>query len=86
MELDSVDMQILNSLTFPEPFEILLEEVKTPEKIIGDSLKVLMDKGLVQALSENELTQKWERGFFYNSDNMHDYRYQITTKGLDLLF
>ena len=70
MELDSVDMQILNSLIFPEPFDILIEEVK----------------GLVQALSKNELTQKWEKGFFYNSDNMHDYRYQITTKGLDLLF
>lgn len=81
-----MDLQILNALTFPEPFSTLLEEVDAPEKIVGDGLKFLIDKNLVDALSENEETGTWEKGFFYNSDNMHDYRYQITSKGLDLLF
>lgn len=86
MELDEIDIQILNSLTFPEPFSTLLEEVDAPEKIIGDGLKFLMDKDLVFPMSENEVTGAWEKGYFYNSDNMHEYRYQITSKGLDLLF
>ena len=86
MELDSIDLEILNALTFPESFGTLLEEVKAPEKIIGDCLKGLMDKDLVHPLSENKQTGRWEKGFFYNSDNMNDYDYQITSKGLDFLF
>ena len=64
MQLDSIELQILNSLTFPESFTVLMEEVSAPEKIIGDSLKGLMDKDLVHPLSENYNTEKLEKGFF----------------------
>ena len=86
MELDTIDLQILNALTFPEPFSLIVEEVNAPVSIIGDSLKTLMVKDLVKPLTENKETNRWEKGFFYNSDNMHEYQYQITSKGLDLLF
>lgn len=86
MPLDNIELQILNSLTFPESFGVLMEEVAAPEKIIGDCLKGLMDKDLVHSLSKVEGTEILEKGFFYNSDNMHDYSYQITAKGLDELF
>lgn len=80
-KLNTVQKAIINSLTFTEPFETLVEEVQAPEPVIADELKTLIDKRLVQVMEE--LDGKMRKSFYYDSDNMRSFNYQATAKGLE---
>ncbi len=81
IELNSVQKAIINSLTFTEPFDTLVEEVEAPEPVIADELKALIDKRMVQVMEE--LEGKVQKSFYYDSDNMRSFKYQATAQGLE---
>lgn len=81
IELNSVQKGIINSLTFAEPFETLVEEVEATEPVIADELKTLIDKRMVQVMED--VDGKLRKSFYYDSDNMRAFSYQATAQGLE---
>ncbi len=81
MELNTLQIDILRSLTFPEPFDTLVEEIKATEPVIGAELKELIVWGLVQVMREDE-RGRYVSSIYYDSDNMRAFRYQTSSKGL----
>jgi predicted transcriptional regulator len=82
IELNTVQRQILRSLTFAEPFSTLVEEVRASPHVISSELKFLIARGLVSPM-ESALNDRYKPSIYYDSDNMHAFRYQITAKGLN---
>lgn len=81
-----MEMAVLEKLIFEESFEnILIEcrELALPT-VISDILKYLIQHKLVVAKVPQAGTRS-KSGFFYDSDNMNDYLYQATTKGVKIL-
>ena len=83
MNPNAIQIQILNSLTFVEPFETLIEEVKASEPVIVAELKDLIDQRMVQVMADED--GSYRKSFYYDSDNMRAFHYQATSKGLDSL-
>ena len=81
MELNTLQIDILRSLTFPEPFDTLVEEIKATEPVIAAELKELIVWGLVQVMMEDE-RGRYKSSIYYDTDNMRAFRYQISSKGL----
>ena len=81
--INDIQKSILNSLTFVEPFDTLVEEVHEPEPVIVDELRQLIDKRCVQVMEKFE--GKIRKSFYYDSDNMRAFQYQATSKGLEQL-
>lgn len=79
--LNTIQKAIINSLTFTEPFDTLVEEVNAPEPVIADELKILIDKRMVQVMEE--VDGKTQKSFYYDSDNMRSFSYQATARGLE---
>lgn len=79
--LNDIQMQIINSLVFAEPFETLTEEVQATEPVIAAELKALIDKRYVQVLEDR--SGALHKSFYYDSDNMRAFHYQATSRGLD---
>lgn len=84
--LDSVEKDVLERLTFEEKLDHLLEEVNEPRPVVIDVLKGLLTKDMVQAFRVDENSGKTIPTPFYDSDNMGEFMYRITTKGLDALY
>ena len=84
IELNPIQTSILRSLTFPEPFGTLLEEVSESQPVIGAELKSLIDKGLVQVVEEDS-RGRYQPSIFHDSDNMFAFHYQISSQGLSHL-
>ena len=82
-ELNTIQKAIINSLTFTEPFDTLIEEVDATEPVIADELKTLIDKRMVQVMEDYE--GQTRVSFYYDSDNMRSFRYQATSRGMDAL-
>jgi hypothetical protein len=83
--MNSLEHEILSLLTFPESFESILEEVKTnyPAPVVADALKNLItDKWVVPLNRETGIANP---GAVYDTDDMHQFDYRATSKGLDLL-
>jgi hypothetical protein len=83
IELNPIQRQILRSLTFPEPFDTLVEEVKASQPVIGAELKALIAKGLVQVV-EPDAKGRFKSSIYYDSDNMRAFQYQISSKGMKI--
>ena len=83
MELEPIDIKVLEKLIFEERFENILEECKelAGAKVIEDVLKNLIQHQFVQS-REISGSGKKKAGFIYDADFMHDYVYQISSKGL----
>jgi predicted transcriptional regulator len=81
IELNALQTQILLSLTFPEPFDTLVEEIKATQPVIAAELKELIVLGLVQVMQE-DARGRYTSSIFYDSDNMRAFQYQISSKGL----
>jgi len=80
---NTIQLEILNSLTFVEPFETLVEEVNASEPVIAAELKDLIDQRMVQVMDGDN--GNYRKSFYYDSDNMRAFHYQATSKGLDHL-
>ena len=81
---NKIQLEILNALTFTEPFETLVEEVKASEPVIAAELKDLIDQRMVQVYEDQE-DGTVQKSFYYDSDNMRLFKYGATSKGLDEL-
>ncbi|MFM2376458.1 MAG: hypothetical protein RLZZ165_1555 [Bacteroidota bacterium] len=81
IELNPIQRQILRSLIFAEPFGTLVEEVKASPHVISSELKFLIARGLVSPMEAGP-NDRYRPSIYYDSDNMHAFRYQITAKGL----
>jgi hypothetical protein len=84
IELNDIQIQILRSLTFPEPFDVLVEEVKAREPVIGAELKALIVLSLVQIV-EPQASGRYKASIYYDSDNLRAFWYQISSKGIEVL-
>lgn len=82
-EVTELQRKILGSLFFAEPFDNILEEVREPENYIADDLKTLIDKGMVVVMEEDASSGSMKRSFYYDTDNMRAFHYQITSQGLN---
>ena len=80
-KLNTIQKAIINSLTFTEPFDTLVEEVSASEPVIAAELKDLIDQRMVQVMED--VDGKWKKSFYYDSDNMRSFSYQATAKGLE---
>lgn len=81
-DLSDLQRKILGSLYYPEPFDNVLEEVGGPANYVADDLKTLIDKGMVQVM-ESDGQGGYIRRFYYDSDNMRAFEYQITKDGIN---
>ena len=82
MQLDAIEQQILNKLTFAESLESLFEEIDQPNHIISDVLKQLIRRRLVATVIDKE-SKKTQ--IYYVSDHMSSFAYIITASGLKAL-
>lgn len=84
--LDTIEWEILNKLIFRENLESLVEEVGSVvgRFVVADVLKGLLVKGLVQPMVKqpNGLIKP---SYAFDSDNLHEYFFIATAKGIDLL-
>jgi hypothetical protein len=81
IELNAIQKQILRSLTFPESFDTLVEEVSATAPVIGAELKALIVLTLVQVV-EPQPSGRYKASIYYDSDNMRAFWYQISSKGI----
>jgi hypothetical protein len=82
MQIEPIEEQILNKLTFAESLESLFEEIDQPNHIISDVLKQLIRKRLVATVKDKE-SKKTQ--IYYDSDHMDSFAYIITASGLNML-
>jgi len=84
--MDELEVAILNLLVFPETFESIVDECPHPttRHVAGDVLKKLMHDELVSPMYEDP-PGTFTRSLGYDSDSLDTYRYQLTSKGLNLL-
>lgn len=86
MELEKLELKILDTLTFPESYETLIKEVHEDEAVVADVLKILIAKELVTPMSFDQKTQRYIQGYMYNSDDMTEYFYCMSSKGMKVYF
>ena len=84
IELNPIQRQILRALTFPEPFDTLVEEVNATEPVIGAELKALIVAVLVQVV-QPQPNGRYKSSIYYDSDNLRAFWYQISSKGIGQL-
>ena len=81
--LNKIQYQILGSLTFVEPLETLLEEVPEREPVIIAELRDLIDQRYVQVMAPVEGSDKFEKSFYYDADDMRAFSYVATSVGIE---
>jgi len=86
MIMDKLETAVLELLLFPEPFSVIVEECaeSNDANIVGDVLKTLIHDELVSPYEKLE-DGSFKRHLGYDSDNMHAFYYQVTSKGTDVL-
>jgi len=84
--LDQIEWDILNKLIFRENLASLVEEVGRKEGrfVVADVLKGLLVKGLVQPMVKGP-DGIIKPSYAFDSDNLDEYYFIVTGKGLDLL-
>jgi len=86
--MDEVELAVLELLLFPENFKNIVDECKvkvdTTTHVIGDVLKKLLHDEFVIPLSKNEKGE-FVRSIGYDSDDMNNFHYQLSAKGIDQL-
>ncbi len=79
---DPVAMEVLDKLYFPEPLDTLYEEVKAAPSVIRDVILSLLDGGLISILRYDETRRDWLPTAIFDKDNLAEYRFVITRRGL----
>lgn len=82
--INSLGESILNLLLFEETFDHISDELKQyKQNIIQDEIKSLIVLDLIKPVKDLE-SNKFS-GIIYNSDNLREFSYQITAKGISYL-
>lgn len=84
MEIRQVEHDILGCLTFFEPFDKIIEEVDAKPNVIRDALRNLIAKKYVAPYHYDENKRRFEQAFLYDSDNLAEYYFSATQKGIDI--
>jgi hypothetical protein len=78
-KLDKSELNILGHLVFPEPFNKIMEETGQQSGELRDNLINLLNFGLVEAF---EKESRVSSSAFYDVDNLQDFSFVATRKGL----
>jgi hypothetical protein len=81
-EINDLQFNILDALYFVEPYQNILDEVEEPEPVIRDELRSMIDKGWVHVMAFDEEKGDYVKSPIYDTDNMQDYAYLASKKGL----
>lgn len=83
-EIDSYEREILEKCFHPETYDNLKAETTGSEYILGDCIRSLVQKKLLFILEETT-PDRWTRRFIYDKDKLPCYRFQSSSKGIDLI-
>jgi predicted transcriptional regulator len=82
-KITTSEINILESLIFPESFSKIMEETGLPYGELRDDLINLLNFGFIEAYENNG--QRISANFFYDADNLHDFTFRATSKGLSAI-
>lgn len=74
---------MLERLIFPEPFEVVMEETGLQYGELRDDLINLISFGYIEAYEQSG--QKIALVNFYDTDNLQDFTFRATKKGLSAI-
>jgi len=79
-KITKTEKQVLEKLIFPEEFQVILEETGLLHGELRDDLINLLSFGFVEAYERSG--NKISLTSFYDTDNLQDFTFQATSKGL----
>ncbi len=77
------ERKVLERLIYPESFQIILEETGLQYGELRDDLINLLNFGFVEAYEDDG--RKLTLTGFYDADNLQDFTYQATKRGLSAI-
>ncbi|PAU95833.1 hypothetical protein CK503_01895 [Aliifodinibius salipaludis] len=79
-KITKTEKQVLERLIFPEKFQVIMEETGLLQGELRDDLINLLSFGFVEAYERSG--NKIALTSFYDTDNLQDFTFQATSKGL----
>ena len=79
-KITKTERRVLERLIYPEKFQVILEETGLLQGELRDDLINLLSFGFVEAYERNG--DKIALTSFYDTDNLQDFTFQATSKGL----
>lgn len=79
-KISKTEKRVLERLIFPEKFQVILEETGLLYGELRDDLINLLSFGFVEAYERDG--NKIALTSFYDTDNLQDFTFQATSKGL----
>jgi len=82
-KITSSEHSILDQLVFPESFAKIMEETGLPYGELRDDLINLLNFGFIEAFEDDE--RRVTPSGFYDADNLQDFTFRATSKGLSAI-
>lgn len=82
-KVSASERQVLEKLIFPESFHIIMDETGLKYGELRDDLINLLNFGFVEAYEQEN--NKISLTSFYDSDNLQDFTFRATKKGLSAI-
>lgn len=82
-EISESERKVLEKLIFPEKFQVILEETGLMYGELRDDLINLLSFGFIEAYEREG--NKIALTTFYDSDNLQDFTFRATSKGLSII-
>jgi hypothetical protein len=79
-KITKTEKKVLQRLIFPEKFQVIMEETGLLQGELRDDLINLLSFGFVEAYERSG--NKIALTTFYDTDNLQDFTFQATSKGL----
>jgi hypothetical protein len=79
-KITKTEKRVLERLIFPEKFQVIMEETGLLQGELRDDLINLLSFGFVEAYERSG--NKIALTSFYDTDNLQDFTFQATSKGL----
>lgn len=82
-KISPTEHKVLEKLVFPESFEVVLEETRLQYGELRDDLINLLSFGFVEAYEQEGSAITLST--FYDADNLQDFTFRATSKGLSAI-
>jgi len=79
-KITKTEKRVLEKLIFPEEFQVILDETGLLHGELRDDLINLLSFGFIEAYERSG--NKISLTSFYDTDNLQDFTFQATSKGL----
>ncbi|MGM0546789.1 MAG: hypothetical protein ACQEST_08705 [Bacteroidota bacterium] len=79
-KITKTEKRVLERLIFPEKFQVILDETGLMQGELRDDLINLLSFGFIEAYEQTG--NKISLTSFYDTDNLQDFTFQATSKGL----